>query len=117
MPSMMARKSSRFHLHAVDDGEEVLALKAERAHRRRAVRKPRRRTAGVQRVDVVAPCLQRGAARLARARRVGDVIDLAAETVDLEHGLALRARQDAHRRVERAAGRDGPVIRACFRRL
>ncbi len=37
-------------------------------------------------------------------RRVGDVVDLPAERIDLEHRVALRARQDAHRRVERAAG-------------
>jgi hypothetical protein len=31
---------------------------------------------------------------------IGDVVDLPAEAVDLEHRLALAARQDAHRGVE-----------------
>jgi hypothetical protein len=33
--------------------------------------------------------------------RVGDIIDLAAEAVDLKHGVALLARQNLHRRIER----------------
>jgi len=31
---------------------------------------------------------------------IGDVVDLPAEAVDLEHCLALAARQDAHRGIE-----------------
>ena len=38
-----------------------------------------------------------------RRGRVRDVIDQPAERIDLEHRLALRARQDPHRGVERAA--------------
>ena len=48
---------------------------------------------------------------------IGDVVDLPAETVDLEHRLALRARQHAHRRVERTAGRGGAVVCVGRRRL
>src|SRR5450755_3397678 len=35
---------------------------------------------------------------------------MAAKTVDLEHRLALCARQDPHRGIERTAGRRGAVI-------
>ena len=92
------------HLHAVDDGEKILALEAEPLHRRHVILQPRRRTALVQRVDIVAPLLKRGEPLRPRAIRVRDVVDLPAKAVDLEHRLALRARQDAHRGVERAAG-------------
>ena len=50
-----------------------------------------------QRANCAAP-------RLARARIVGDVVDGAAERIDFEHRLALRARQNAHAQIERAAG-------------
>ena len=71
----------------------------------------------IQRVDVVAPLLERGQPLGPRAVGIGDVVDLPAETVDLEHRLALVARQDAHRRIERTAGRGGAVIRVGRRRL
>ena len=85
---------------------EILAL----ADRMRAPPAQGRRARGgaaaaVERVDIGAPALR--AARAARSRGpgvVGDVVDRAAERIDLEHRLALRARQDAHRGVERAAG-------------
>ena len=48
---------------------------------------------------------------------IGDVVDLPAEAVDLEHRLALVARQDAHRGIERTAGRGGAVICVGRRRL
>ena len=65
----------------------------------------------IQRVDIVAPLLQRGQPLGARAIGIRDVVDLPAKAVDLEHRLALLARQNAHRRVERTAGRGCPVIR------
>jgi len=40
------------------------------------------------------------AAKIAPPACIGDVIDLPAEGINLEHGLALRARQNAHRVVE-----------------
>ena len=55
------------HLHAVDDGEKILALKIECAHRLRQAEKLRRRRAGIERVDVGAPLLQRGAPQVARS--------------------------------------------------
>ena len=76
MPSTMARKSSR--------------LRPKRLHRRDVVLQPRRRMALIQRVDIVAPLLERGQPLVARAIGIGDVVDLPAETVDLEHRLALR---------------------------
>ena len=103
MPSTMARKSSR--------------LRPKRLHRGGVILQSRRRMALIQRVDIVAPLLQRGQPLGPRAVGIGDVVDLPAEAVDLEHRLALRARQDAHRRVERTAGRGGPVICVGRRRL
>ena len=73
--------------------------------------------APIQRIDIVAPLLQRGQPLGPRAVGIGDVVDLAAEAVDLEHRLALLARQNAHRRVERTAGRSRPVIGVGCRRL
>ena len=105
------------HLHAVDDGEEILALQAEGLHRGDVVLQPRRRMALIERVDVVAPLLKRGEPLVARAVGIGDVVDLAAEAVDLEHRLALVVRQDAHRRIERAAGCGRAVIGAGRGRL
>jgi hypothetical protein len=94
------------HLHPVDDGMEILAPQAEIAHRRlQAADARNRRLAGTERVDVGAPTRQLVPSRAARPARIRDVIDLAAKGIDLEHGLALRARQYAHRIVERAARR------------
>ncbi len=94
------------HLHAVDDGVEILALQAEFAHRPRQALQARAGGApGIDGVDVGAPAVELAAALVARAARIRDVVDLPAERIDLEHRLALRARQDAHRGVERAAGR------------
>ena len=39
----------------------------------------------------------------ARAVRIRDVVNAPAEAVDFEHRVALLARQDPHRRIERAA--------------
>ena len=100
---MMARKSSR--------------LQAEALNRRDVVAQARRRMALIQRVDIVAPLLQRRQPRVARAIGIRDIVDLPAEAVDLEHRLALLARQNAHRRVERTAGRGCPVTRIGCRRL
>src|SRR5437868_6185449 len=52
----------------------------------------------------------------ARPALIGDIVDLAAERIDFEHRLALRARHDAHRRIERAAGCVlSSVLRFCHR--
>src|SRR5258705_11399529 len=71
----------------------------------------------IQRVDIIAPLLERGQPFGPRAVGIGDVVDLPAKAVDLEHRLALVARQDAHRGIERTAGRGGAVICVGRRRL
>ena len=76
----------------------------KRAHRLGEIGRCRRDLALEQAVDVGAPLVERGAARLARAGRVGDVVDRAAEGVDRIHRLAARTRQDAHAEIEGAAG-------------
>ena len=91
------------HFHAVDDGEEILVLEIEGRHRRGETAQVRRRRAAIERVEVRAPLLQLPAPRLARPGIVGDVVDGAAERVDLEHRLALGARQNPHPAVERTA--------------
>ena len=48
-------------------------------------------------------CCSWATSQIARARIIGDVVDGAAERIDFKHRLALGARQDAHRGVERAA--------------
>ena len=93
------------HLHAVDDGDEILAAQAELLHRRRIVLHPRGRIASIERIDIAPPLIERGKTFGARTVGIRDVVHLTAEAVDLEHGVALLARQNAHRRVERAAGR------------
>ena len=93
------------HRHAVDDGLEILAPAARSgasAPRDRAV--SAEASPSIERVDVGAPAVERGAARRARPAVVGDVVDGAAEGVDRVHRLALGARQDAHGEIERAAG-------------
>ena len=91
------------HFHAVDDSQEILALEIESSNRGDIVPQPRRRTALIQCVDIVTPLLK--CCQPFRPRTVGirDVVDLTAETVDLEHRLALLARQNPHRRVKRTA--------------
>ncbi len=75
-----------------------------------SARKRSTRCAGVARVDVGAPALERGGAFGARHVAVGNVVDSAAEGVDLIHRVALRGRQDAHREIKRAAGRGGSGV-------
>ena len=100
-PVRRADVLARVHLHAVDDRQEILALQVEALDGGGIVGKARRRLAGIDRVDVLAPLLQVGALALGRQTGVGDVVDLAAEVVDQEHRVALLGGQDAHRRVER----------------
>jgi len=90
MPSMTAWKSSR------------LSRKSRTGTTRPACAA---RDFGIERVDVGAPAVELLEALAARTARVGDVVDLAAKGIDFEHGLALRARQNAHRVVKRAARR------------
>ena len=68
------------HLHAVDDGQEILALETESSNRGDIVAQSRRRLAPVQRVDIVAPLLKRRQPLGARAIGIGDVVDLPAES-------------------------------------
>ena len=105
------------HLHAIDDGEKILALEIEFSNRGDVVPQPPRRMALIQRVDIVTPLLQGGQPLRPRAIGIGDVVDLPAEAVDLKHRLALLARQNAHRRVKRTAGRGRPVACVGCRRL
>ena len=60
--------AAHVHLHAVDDGQEILAPQAEGAHRLRQARKLCRRRAGIDRIDV-APPLHRAAQGACRGRR------------------------------------------------
>src|SRR6202171_3505440 len=105
------------HFHAIDDGQKILALQVKSSNRREVIPQARRRTVLVQRVDVVTPLLKRGQPFGPRAIGIGDVVDLPAKAVDLKHRLALLARQNAHRRVERTAGSGCPVIGVGCRRL
>jgi hypothetical protein len=47
------------HLHAIDDGQKILALQVEPSDRRDVIRQASRRTVLVQRVDIVTPLLKR----------------------------------------------------------
>ena len=94
----------RVHLHAVDDGDKILAPEAEPGDRRgQRARHRLARPAGVQAVDFLAPFLKPQALVFGVAGFVGDVVDLAAERVDGVHGPALFRRQQAHRPVERGS--------------
>ena len=88
------------HFHAIDDGDEVFTPQAEPFHRWHIVAQMLRWFPGIKRIDIAPPLIQRLEAFRARTIGVGDVIDLTAETVDIEHRIALFARQDTHRRVE-----------------
>ena len=92
-------------------------LQVESSDRRDVILQARGRTVLVQRVDIVTPLLKRRQPFGPRTIGIGDVVDLPAKVVDLEHRLALLARQNAHRRVERTAGSRCPVIRVGCRRL
>jgi hypothetical protein len=93
------------HFHAVDDVMEIFAPQAEILDRRSEPPRARDRLARVERVDVGAPAVELTSTWVARTARVRNVVDLPAKGIDLEHGFALRARQYAHRIVERAARR------------
>src|SRR6516225_3759066 len=77
----------------------------EIAHRRDQAARAGDRPARVKRIDVGAPALQLLAAFATGRARVRDVVDLAAKGIDLEHRLALRTRQYAHRVIKRATRR------------
>ena len=92
------------HLHAVDHGLEILAPQRRMSFTALTRLRERVTALPIDRVDVGAPQLELLDALVARPGRVRDVVDLAAERIDLVHRLALRLRHDAHRGVERAAG-------------
>ena len=79
------------HLHAVDDGVEILAPEPEIAHWRLQAQRARDWLAGIERIDIGAPALESLPALGAGTAGIRDVIDLTAKGVDLEHCLALRA--------------------------
>src|SRR6185503_5845721 len=93
----------RVHFHAVDDGEEIGLIERKPLDRTGKARQRGRGAAAIERIDGFAPLRQAGEPRRTRRVAVGDVVDLAAERIDLEHGLALLAAEDAHGEVERAA--------------
>src|SRR5262249_14702324 len=94
----------RVHLHAVDDGQEILFGQTEVAHRLAEAGDERADFALKERAHLRPPLVELRLALRPRAARVRDIVDAAAEVVDLIHGVALRLRQDTHCRVERAAG-------------
>ena len=89
MPSMMARKSSLSRLKLADGGREarkIVALLAE-----------------INRVDIPPPLLKLLQPLSGLAGVVGDIVDRAAERVNLVHRLALPVRHDPHGRIKGAA--------------
>ncbi len=94
------------HLHAVDHRQKVVLAQAEAAHRLGQEAREAGGLAGIEGGEIGAPRVELAAAlRLVDAGLVGDVIHLAAEGVDVEHGRTLGRRQHPHGGVERAAGR------------
>jgi hypothetical protein len=92
------------HRHAVDDGDEVVALQAEPAHRLHQRADTVWRMARIERVDIGAPAVQFRGAEIAGAAVIGNIVDGAAEGVDGIHRLPPVLRQQAHGRVERGTG-------------
>ena len=70
-PVRCADVGDHIHLHAIDDGDEILALQVECADRLRQAAELRRRCAAIDRINVRAPALPvaRGAARAGPDRR------------------------------------------------
>ena len=93
------------HFHAVDDGKESPRAEAESLAPLAPVHAAPTAECRRRSRDVVAPAGKLATRCRARTSTVGNVVDGATERIDFEHGVALRLRQDAHRRVERAAGR------------
>src|SRR5215831_4804684 len=93
------------HFHPIDDGVEILAAESKIAHRREQAARAGDGLARTERIDIVAPALELLAPFTTGAARIRDIVDLTAKGIDFEHGLALRARQYAHRVVERATRR------------
>src|SRR5438093_7271703 len=86
----------RVHLHAVDDSQEILLREIEVTNRACEAGDQRALLALVKRPHLRAPLVKLLQPLRARAARIGDIVDTAAEIVDLVHGVALRLRQDAH---------------------
>src|SRR5208337_1676992 len=77
------------HLHAVDDGAEVLGFELEVANGRCEAGKIGAPFAKINRVDIAPPLLQLSQPGICRTLVVGDVVDRPAKRVNLEHRLAL----------------------------
>ena len=109
------------HFHAGDDSEKIAVREIEIADGFREPQQMRLGQAAIKRRKIAAPAFERGATPVARPGIVGNVVDGAAERVDLEHGVALGARQDAHPVIERAArgafGRRGGLAHLSTPRL
>ena len=98
---------SKIHLHAVDDGEEILPLDREACEMRRERLRSWPGFATVERVDLLAPGVHLG---LRIARRIGalpvaigDIVHGTAEVVDRVHRLAFFTRENPHAGVKRRA--------------
>ena len=68
------------HLHAVDDGEKILALQIEFVSDLGEPAPMRRCSAGADRIDIGAPLLELRETRLARAGIVRNVVDQRGKT-------------------------------------
>src|SRR5690242_21204213 len=82
---------ARIHFHAINQRTEIVApeAKARRILRKDAAER-RLAGSGENRIDFAAPFIERDALVLLRLVAVGDVADLAAESVDRIHRIAPR---------------------------
>jgi hypothetical protein len=72
------------------------------------------RRASIARVDVGTPALERSGPFGRRLAAVGNIVDRAAERVNLVHRVTLRCRQNAHREIKRAARGNGSGVGLCI---
>ena len=100
------------HLHSIDHGAKILLPEAEGLNglAKTAQQRIGRTLAGVKPVDIAPPFGEGLPAAVTRARFVRDIVDGAAKGVNFKHRLAARARQNPHRRIERAAAGAGGHI-------
>ncbi len=102
-PTGRADVLGRIHFHAIDYGEKIFL--AQRKGPYRMLQSPQidTRLSGIKSLDVLPPFRKPCTPGIVWSIGVGNIVDKTTERIDFEHCVALRAGQDAHGGVKRAA--------------
>src|SRR5262249_53075842 len=91
----------RVHFDAVNNRQEILLVQAETGDRLGETFETGRNAACVEAVNILPPDRKQGEAFRPRPVLVGNVVDVTAERINVEHRLSFLAAEDANGEIKR----------------